>query len=87
MISLPPFEFTFGKYGTEAPFSIKLDEDGWATWYVAKIIIGYCNSLDVEIRPRTDCMAVMIEEDGWQSWCHVPYSVWKKILKKLRELK
>ena len=81
MIQLPPTEFTYGKYGTDTPFSIKMDDKKWAEWYKQQNIVGYCNSMDVTIRPRSDEMAVMIEEDGWQSWCHVPHRVWKEIIK------
>lgn len=62
-----------------------MDNDKWASWYVDQNIVGYCNSLDVEIRPRTNCMAVMIEEEGWQSWCHVSLLAWEKILKRLED--
>lgn len=80
MLQLPPSEFTYGKYGRcEFPTwdEIKTTKN-YNDWLLSQNIIGYCNSMEVEIRPRIDCMAIMFEdEDGQQGWNHIPITVWK----------
>ena len=87
MIQLPPSEFTFGKYGTGTPFMTKMNEKTWAEWLTKKNVVGFCHSLDVEIRPRTNCVVVMVEEDDWESWDHVPIKVWESYLKMRKDMK
>lgn len=85
MISLPPTEFTYGKYGMDIiPWVILKTTDNFVGWLLKQNIIGYCNSMEVEIRPRTDCMAVMFEEDNWQGWVHIPLDIWTHFLDVLK---
>lgn len=83
MIQLPPTEFTFGKYGTDIPFTISMSDNLLVKWYLKQDIIGYCDSMSVKIRPRIGCMAIMINIDDWQSWCHIPKEVFKRLIGEL----
>ena len=83
MVQLPPSEFTYGKYGNGIiPYFVL--EENFVNWLLKQNIIGYCNSMECEIRPRDNEMAIMIEEDNWQGWSHVPIDVWKLYLKAIR---
>lgn len=86
MIAFPPTEFTFGKYGIDIiPWVTLKSTDNFAAWLLNQNIIGYCNSMEVEIRPRPDCISVMFEdEDGWQGWTHIPTDVWTHFLDVLK---
>jgi len=78
MISLPPVEFTFGKYGVDVPFNIYMN--GLAKWLLSQNIIGYCNGMELFVRPVGNMMAAMIEIDGWTGWMHIPIEVWEDYL-------
>jgi len=81
MISLPPSEFTFGKYGAAIPFKLFIDDNLLIEWLMKQNIIGYCDAMSIEIKPQKDCIAVMIEdEDNWQGWSHIPLRTWKHFL-------
>jgi len=84
MVQLPPSEFTFGRYGgVSLPWDTIKSLDNYLKWLLSQDIVGYCDSLEVGIRPRSDSMAVMFQgDDGWQSWVHVPMDVWKGFVEK-----
>ncbi|HDY66766.1 MAG TPA: hypothetical protein ENH85_03125 [Candidatus Scalindua sp.] len=85
MISLPPTEFTYGRYSLGiVPTEAWKSTDTYVKWILKQNIIGFCNSIEIEVRPRGDHVAIMIEEDGWQQWCHIPLSIWKKYLGQLK---
>lgn len=82
MIQLPSSEFTYAKYGyTDIPWDSVKSTASYLEWLLAQNIIGYCNSMECEIRPRKDEMAVMFEIDNWQSWAHIPMDIWEKYLR------
>jgi hypothetical protein len=81
MIQLPPTEFTFGKYGLDIPFNIRMDDGLLVDWLLDKTIIGYCNSLECKIRPRINQVAIMVEVDNWIAWTHIPIRIFNKIKK------
>ena len=85
MIQLPPTEFTFRKYdGGTIPWSIaQKSTEEFITWLLSQNIIGYCNSMDCEILPRIDEIAVMFEIDEYQTWSHISIEVWNEYLKRL----
>lgn len=86
MVQLPPTEFTYSKYGNVGiPWAAIKTTKSYYEWLLAQNIIGYCNSLECEIRPRKDDMAVMFEVDGFESWVHIPIEVWKAYLKQLNK--
>lgn len=85
MRQLSPIEFTYGKYGTiVVPWATIKSTADYVKWLLEQNIIGYCNSLEIKIRPRTDNIAIMIEKDGWIGWCHILINTWKKYLKQLK---
>ena len=88
MLQLPPSQFTYGKYGLDVPFRVLTDDKLHIDWLLGQHIIGYCNSLGVEIRPRAGNMAVMFSfDDGdWEGWHHIPINVWNKFLEKKKEV-
>ena len=85
MIQLPPTEFTYGRYSLgEVPFEALKSFDTYVKWILKQNIIGFCNSIEIKVRPRGDSVAIMMEEDGWKQWCHIPLSIWEKYLKQLK---
>lgn len=84
MNQLPPSEFTYGKYDMAAlPWATIRSTAAYYEYLLSLNIIGWCDSMECEIRPRPDDMAVMIEdEDGFQSWVHVPKDVWKEFMRR-----
>ena len=86
MIQLAPIEFTFGRYGLGyIPWEVLKSDNGFIRWLLVQNIIGYCNSMECEIRPKVDEMAVMFEDEtGWQSWFHIPIDVWIRYLEQLK---
>ena len=82
MIQLPSNHFTFSRYGAcIASWKDIKSTESYIKFLLSKNIIGYCKSIECEIRPRIDEMAVMFEEeDGWQGWSHIPIDVWLKFL-------
>lgn len=84
MVQLPPTEFSYSRYGTIIlPWDVIKSTANYLKWLLAQNIIGYCNSMECEIRPRTNDMAVMFEIDGFYSWIHIPIHIWKQYLKQL----
>lgn len=78
MVQLPPTEFTFGKYeGQLFSTEVFMDKTKFVAWLQEQNIVGYCDSLEVEIRPRPGNVAVMFEEDDYQTWCHIPNAIWQ----------
>jgi len=78
MVQLPPTEFTWGKYDMlNLPFDVLNNYKSYIDWLSKQNIIGFCHSADCPIRPRPDCMSIMIEENNYQYWTHVPIDVWK----------
>lgn len=64
------------------PWSCLKSVHSYYEWLLSQTIIGCCNSMEVEIRPRADCMVVMFEEEDFhEGWCHVPNDVWEYFLK------
>jgi len=84
MIQLPPSQFTYGKYDMiHLPWATIRSTEAYYEYLLALNIIGYCNSIECEIRPQPDDMAVMFEnEDGYQSWTRVPKDVWKEFVER-----
>lgn len=78
MVQLPPTEFTYGRYNMSAvPWvDIRTTAD-YISWLLRQNIIGFCDSAECEIRPRSDDMAVMFEDDSYQYWVHIPKDIWK----------
>lgn len=83
MVELPPSEFTYGKYGAQLPTWKDIKSTAsYIKWMLAQTVIGYCVSMECEIRPRPDDMSVMFEdEDGAQSWSHIPIDIFQNFLK------
>jgi hypothetical protein len=69
--SLPPSEFTFGKYGLDIPFKIRMDKNSFIKWLSEQSIIGYCDAGVIPVRPRLNEIVIMIEIDDWQAWTHI----------------
>lgn len=84
MVQLPPSEFTYGRYDMMAlPWAVIGSTDAYYEHLLALNIIGYCDSMECEIRPRPDDVAVMFEdENGYQSWVHVPKDVWVEYIRR-----
>jgi len=82
MVQLLPTEFTYGKYDMcNLPWDTIKSTDSYIKWLLSQNIIGYCRSMECEIRPRPDDMAVMFEdEDYFQWWSHIPIDVFQKYL-------
>lgn len=82
MIQLPPNEFSYGKYCMASlPWKVIHSTDAYYEYLLAQNIIGYCDSMECEIRPRPDDVAVMFEDDDGQFWSHVPKDVWKEYMR------
>ncbi len=77
MVSLPPVEFTYGKYSAQILSWETIKSTGnYFKYLLSQNVVGYCDSILCEIRPRADDMAVMFEdENGAQSWTHVPKDI------------
>lgn len=83
MEKIPSSCFVFKKYNLVGiPNKVYMDTDMFVSWLQHTFIIGYCVSMDCEIRPKNDSVAVMFYDDtddvNW--WCHVPCFVWDKFL-------
>lgn len=86
MIQLPPSEFTFCFYSWDvAPWDAIKSTKRYINWLLTQPIIGYCDAAIIEIRPRTEDMAVMFEDsDGRKGWNHIPKEIWKIYLRQLK---
>ena len=84
---LPPTEFTYTRYDMMTlPWKVIREKYSYIQALLDLNIIGYCDSIDCEIRPRPDEYAVMFydEAENYQTWAHIPLDIFDAYLEELK---
>ncbi len=87
VVNLPPTEFTYARYDMMTlPWKAIRHKYSYIQALLDLNIIGYCDSIACEIRPRPDEYAVMFcnDDDVYLTWAHIPKDVFDAYLEELK---
>ena len=72
MRKLSPSQFPWSRYHAETiPTHIRHSSKATVRWLFEQNIIGYCDGMELEVRPSDIAVGVLIEVGSFETWAHL----------------
>ena len=82
MKELSPGRFPWSRYeGGTIPNPLRHSVSEQVKWLSKQNIVGYCEGLKLEVRPRDHAVGILIDDAGYETWAHLDIIVFEEYQK------